>query len=76
MNVIDVNGSDVSVIFTYEELRIVSRTLAEVDERLSIAEYATRMGAQRAEADRLLQDIRAARALQDGAPSRPSEVSK
>ena len=76
MNVIDVNGSDVSVIFTYEELRIMSKSLAEVSERLSIAEYATRMGAQRGKADRLLEDIRAARALQDGASSLPGEASK
>jgi hypothetical protein len=53
----DTHDAEVSITFAYGELRILSKALEEVHDRLSPFEFATRMGAQRTETDHLLADI-------------------
>lgn len=53
----EINGSGAGLFLTADELLIVCNALNEVCNGLDIAEFATRIGAKREEAARLLESI-------------------
>jgi hypothetical protein len=53
----EINANGASIMLSQEELLIVSNALNEICNGLDLPEFATRIGAERESAARLLQDI-------------------
>ena len=57
MNVLRQDASGITILLSDEELLIVNNALNEICNGIDVPEFATRIGVERSEAERLLEQI-------------------